>query len=271
VETSGRLVLVTGASSGIGAATVRLAASRGARILALARSADRLEALAEEVCAAGGDVWSYAVDCGSRAKVAAAAGRIVAEHGVPDVLVNNAGAGRYLFLDQTAPEELDQMLAAPLQAALYVTRAFLPAMVERGSGRVVTVNAPIAYVPWPGAAGYGVARWGVRGLHEMLRADLRGTGVGASQVVPGLVSSGYFTHNPGVEESLPPISRFFPTLTPEQVAAAIVRAWEREREYVFLPQRLRLMVSAARLFPRIGERVARAGSRPRTLVDRDPE
>jgi short-subunit dehydrogenase len=255
VDLRGKTILVTGASSGIGAATVRLAAGKAGRVLLLARSAGKLHELAEELAGAEAEVLVFAVDCASPAEVERAAERIVAEVGVPDVLVNNAGAGRYLFFDETEPEEFERMMGAPFFAAVYVTRAFLPAMIRRGSGHVVSVNAPIAYVPWQGSAGYGMARWALRGFHELLRADLRGTGVKATQVIPGQVESSYFENNPGVREAIPKISRLIGTLPPEKVAAAILRACEREREHVFIPWRLRLTMVQARLFPRLTERV----------------
>jgi uncharacterized protein len=265
MDLRGKTILVTGASSGIGAATVRAAVRRGGRAVALARTEDRLRALATELGRESGDVHPYAVDCGSREQVQATADRILADVGVPDVLVNNAGAGRYLFFDETGPEEFERMMRAPFFAAVYVTRAFIRPMIERGSGQVVTVNAPIAYVPWPGSAGYGMARWALRGLHEMLRADLQGTGVKVSQVVPGKVASSYFEHNPGVAEAIPGISRLIGTLQPEQVAEAIMRACEREREYVFLPRRLAATMVQARLLPRLTERIVRLTSRKRPV------
>jgi short-subunit dehydrogenase len=265
VDLRGRTILVTGASSGIGAATVRAAVARGARALALARTEERLRALADEAGHHGGKVLVYPVDCASREEVARTAKRVIAEAGVPDVIVNNAGAGRYLFFDETDPEEFERMLGAPFLAAVYVTRAFIEPMIERGSGHVVTVNAPIAYVTWQGSAGYGMARWALRGFHEVLRADLRGTGVKVSHVVPGKVASSYFEHNPGVAEAIPRISRLIGTLQPERVAEAIMRACEREREYVFLPRRLALTIAQARLFPRLTERIVWQTGRKRPV------
>jgi uncharacterized protein len=262
VQPAGRTVLVTGASSGIGAATARAFARRGARVLVMARSSDKLDQLAAAIRTAGGDAHPYAVDCGDRDAVAEVAERISGELGTPDVLVNNAGAGSFRFFDETDPLEFEQMMAAPYFAAVYVTRAFLPAMIVRGSGLVVCVNAPIAFVSWPAAAGYAGARWALRGLCEALHADLRGTGVKVSQVVPGKVSSAYFEHNSGAEESIPRIARFVKTLTPEDVADAILVAVEREQRLMFTPLALRLMVAQARFFPHLTESLlARTGRR----------
>ncbi len=166
------------------------------------------------------------------------------------MIVNNAGAGRHLFFEETEPDEFEAMMAAPFYAAVYVTRAFLPGMIDRGNGYIVGVNAPVAYAPWPGAAGYAISRWALRGLLEVLRADLRGTGVVVGEVVASKVASGYWEHNPGSEEALPRLARTTRALTPDGVAATIVRAIERERRVSFRPRLLRQLVFLSRLFPR---------------------
>jgi len=261
MQIAGRTVLITGASSGIGAATAVAVARQGGRPILLARRQEQLDQLVAQI---GGDARAYAVDCGDREAVAAAAAKILGEIGVPDAIVNNAGAGRFLFFDETEPEEFERMMAAPYFAAVYVTRAFLPAMIERGSGHVLMVNSPISFLAWQGASGYAAARWALRGLSDALRADLRGTGIGVSQVVPSKVSSGYFEHNPGAAEGIPGISRFVGSLTPEQVADLIVDSIERERRLVFAPGRLRLLVSLSRLFPVLSERLVLATGRRRS-------
>jgi short-subunit dehydrogenase len=262
VRIQGRTVLITGASSGIGAATAVAVARRGGRPLLLARRQEQLDDLVAQI---GGDARAYAVDCGDRGAVAAAAARIEEEVGVPDAIVNNAGAGRFLFFDKTEPEEFERMMAAPYFAAVYVTRAFLPAMIARGRGHVVMVNSPIGFLTWQGAAGYASARWALRGLTDALHADLRGTGIGVSQVVPAKVSSGYFEHNPGAAEGIPNISRIVGTLTPEHVADVIVDSVERGRRLVFTPGRLRLLVFFSRLFPGLSERLVLATGRRRPI------
>jgi short-subunit dehydrogenase len=249
VELRDRSVLITGASTGIGAATARAVARRGGRALLVARSADKLEAVAAEIGSAGGSAAPFAADVGDQRAVAEMAQRVRDEVGTPDVIVNNAGAGRWLFIEETDPEELLEMTAVPYHAAFFVTRAFIDGMLTRGSGHIVNITTPVAYFAWPGALGYAGARWAVRGFSEALRADLRATGIGVSTVVPGKVSSEYFSHNPGTEERIPKIARIMRTLTPEQTADAIVDAIERERTEVMIPLELKLLMLQTRLFP----------------------
>jgi NADP-dependent 3-hydroxy acid dehydrogenase YdfG len=244
------VVVVTGASSGIGAATAREAARRGARtVVLMARSAGPLEEVAREVRDAGARTLVVPVDLADADAVAAACQRVEQELGSPDVLVNNAGAGRWLFAEETPPAEAVQMMAAPYFAAFFTTRAFLPGMLARRSGRLAFVTSPAAYAPWPGATGYAAARWAIRGLAEALRADLHGTGVGVTLFTAGKVSSPYFAHNPGTEERMPGIARLYRTLTPEEAAAALVRAVERRSGEVVVPGLLRWTMRFQRVWP----------------------
>lgn len=250
-----RTVLVTGASSGIGAATAELASRRGATVVLVARRQDRLDEIAARL---PGRALAVACDVGNHPDVAQMADRVLEEVGVPDVIVNNAGAGRWLWVEETSPEEFLAQVAVPFHAAFFVTRSFIEPMIERGSGWVVTVNSPISQWAWPGAVGYGAARWGLRGLDECLALDLRGTGVGVSAVVAGHTDSEYFDSNPGSLDRLPSLDRYFRRLSPDDVAAMIVRAVEEERRHVVEPMPIRLVNATARLWPGLVARVTSA-------------
>jgi NADP-dependent 3-hydroxy acid dehydrogenase YdfG len=136
-----KVVVVTGASSGIGAATAKAMAKTGGRVVLLARSRELLDKVANEIGSSGGKVRGYQVDLADAETVAAVAERITAEFGTPDIIVNNAGAGKWLFVDETTPAEALQMMAVPYFAAFNVTHAFLPAMLKRNSGHLVFVSS----------------------------------------------------------------------------------------------------------------------------------
>jgi uncharacterized protein len=249
MQISGRVVLITGASSGIGAATAKAMAHKGGRVVLLARNQAALNAVVAEIVAHGGEACSYRVDLADANAVDQVTRTIAREIGAPDILINNAGAGHYLFVDETSMAEAVQMMAVPYFAAFAVTRAFLPEMLRRNSGQIVNLTSPACYFAWPGATAYTVARWAMRGFTEALRADLYNSNIQVTLVVPGKVHSSYFEHNPGSEERIPGISRLYPTLTPEQVATAIVRAVEHNHREVILPFSLRLTVLMHRLLP----------------------
>jgi len=263
VEVNGRTILITGASSGIGAATARAVARAGGHAVVVARTKPKLDELVAEIEGAGGRATAYELDCSDREAVAREVARIEQEVVTPDVLVNNAGAGRFLFFEETPPEEFERMMSAPFYSTVYMTRALLPGMLARGSGLIVNINTPVAFVAWPAAAGYASARWALRGLNDSLSADLDGTGVKVTQVVPGKVASTYFEHNPGAEDGIPGMARLVRTLTPEDVADAIVGAIRSEKRLVFTPFMLRVMMLQARMFPRLVRRIAIRTSRPR--------
>jgi short-subunit dehydrogenase len=250
VNVNGRLTLITGASSGVGAAAAKAFARRGGRVLLVARTKSALEQVAAEISAAGGEAHVYPADVSDRSDVERLARTINEDVGTPDILVNNAGSGRWLFVEETDPADVAPMMAVPYFAAFYVTRAFLPDMLRRRSGHIVNMTSPAAYMPWPGATAYTATRWAMRGFNAALRADLKGTGIGVTLVSPGKVSSAYFANNPGSEERIPSISRFYGTLTSEQVGAAIVRAVEREQREVIMPLTLRLTVMLHNVLPR---------------------
>lgn len=231
----GSLVLITGASSGIGAATALAIARGGGRLILLARTQPALEVVAREIRAAGGQAWVYPADLTDPAAVERAAAQIQREAGLPDILIHCAGAGRWLYIEETDPAEAVAMMAAPYFTTFFTTRAFMPALLQRSSGQIVVINSPASWGAWPGATGYTAARWALRGLTEALRVDLHGTGLTVTSVVPGRVLSPYFDHNPGSLERAPQIARLIPNLTPEQTAAGIVWAIEHNRREHVLP------------------------------------
>jgi short-subunit dehydrogenase len=249
VEVGGCLALVTGASSGIGAATTRALAREGARVVLVAREPEQLEKVAEEVRQSGAEAHAVAADLGLHEEVAAAAERVLGDIGVPDVVVNNAGAGRFLFIDETDPEEAVRMMAVPYFAAFFVTRAFIEPMLARGSGTILMVNSPVSIVPWPGAIGYAAARYALRGFTQALRQDLRDTSLHVTSVTPAKVSSAYWEHNPGAAERTPRVEKLAGTMTPEQVADAIVKALRRDAGDVYPPLRWGLIEPFARAVP----------------------
>ena len=230
MDLRGAHVVVTGASSGIGAATARALAAEGAVVALAARSADALEQVAAGIRAAGGDARPYVLDVSDLDAVAEVTGRILAELERVDVLVNNAGVGRWIAIDETDPHEALAMTMVPYVGAFAMTHHLVTPMIGRGSGLIVNLTSPAGFVPMPGSAAYSVARGAMRHFTRALNADLRGSGVRAVLVTPGEVESGYWAHNPGARARVPGISALFGTLTNEQAADAVLRAVRRESD-----------------------------------------
>jgi uncharacterized protein len=244
----GRTVLITGASGGIGEAVARAAHARGATVLLVARSAVKLKALAAEL---GVRAHAYPCDVSSPEAIAELASSIRADGLAVDILVNNAGSGRWVSIEDASADELVAMAQVPYVAALLMTRAFVGDMLTRRSGWIVTVNSGVSRAVWPGAVGYASARWALRGLDLGLKSDLRGSGVGVTEVVFGTVSSDYFSNNPGSEEQLPRIARMVPTITPAQAAEALWRGVERGRGTVIPTAQLKWVAWSSQHMPRM--------------------
>ena len=182
---AGRWIVVTGASRGIGAELARRLAADGARLALLARSRDALTALATELGAE-----PVVCDVGDPAQIERAAEHITAlAGGAPDVVVNNAGIFSIAAAHKTSVEQFRQTLDVNLVAPFAFVRAFLPGMRARGSGHLVTLGSVADRNIFAGNAAYSASKYGLRAMHEVLRAELRGTGVRASLVSPGPVDT----------------------------------------------------------------------------------
>jgi len=185
VPLAGRWVLVTGASRGIGAEVARRLAADGARLALVARSRALLDALARELGAVAVpcDVTDHQAMVDSAARIAQLT------DGAPDVIVNNAGSFAILPVQETSVERFRETLEVNLVAPFTFVRAFLPAMQSRGRGHIVTIGSIADRAIFPGNAAYAASKHGLRALHEVLRAELRGSGVRTSLVSPGPVDT----------------------------------------------------------------------------------
>ena len=182
---AGRWIVVTGASRGIGAELARRLAADGARLALVARSRDALSALAGELAAE-----AVVCDVADPAQIERAAERIeTLAGGAPDVVVNNAGVFSITAAHKTSVELFRRTLDVNLLAPFAFVHAFLPAMRARGSGHLVTLGSVADRNIFPGNAAYSASKYGLRALHEVLRAELRGTGVRATLVSPGPVDT----------------------------------------------------------------------------------
>jgi short-subunit dehydrogenase len=241
-----KLILVTGASSGVGAATVREFVKSGSKVILVARSADQIQSLANEL---GELAVAEPCDAADPKAVEAMAKRVLGKHGVPDIIVNCAGAGQWKTLLEAEPSEVITMMQAPYFAASFVTRAFLQGMLDRKSGVIINVNSPACLVPWRSSVGYAAARAALQGFHEALAQNLAGTGVRSCHAIFGKIDSPYFDNNPGVLNKMPMLAKTVPTLTPEACALQLARLAERPKHRIVFPWVLRIHIEVGRLFP----------------------
>lgn len=187
VPIDGGVVVITGASSGIGAALARLIAPRARCTVLVARRQERLETLAAELAPA--DVRVLPCDLADAGAVAALVQQLLDEHGAVDVLVNCAGLGDIGLFHASEPAKLASMLDVNVRALTMLTRGLLPGMVERGRGGVLNVSSGFGLTWLPFASAYAASKHYVSVLTEALRAELAGSGVVLTHLCPGPVAT----------------------------------------------------------------------------------
>lgn len=177
---TGKLALVTGASRGIGLAVADELRAAGAHVVRLARSLSD---------ASGDRLTDVQCDVTRAGDVDRAVGRLVGELGVPDVVVNNAGIFIIKSLQETTVADFSTTLATNLTGPFLLARALVPRMVERGHGHLVTIGSISDYIGFPGSTAYAASKFGVRGMHEVIRAETAKTGVRTTLISPGPVNT----------------------------------------------------------------------------------
>lgn len=245
----GAVVLVTGASSGIGVALARAIAPRAKTLVLVARRIDRLEQLKEELTRAHAGLTVHACRCdlidqdATRGMIAS----IEAETGGIDVLINNAGFGDLGVFDRAEWDKTERMIALNVTALTYLTHRLLPAMVARGRGGILNVSSSFGLSFLPGFAAYIGTKHYVTSFTETLRLDLAGTGVRVTQVCPGPVRTefndvlGNFT---GAD-----VPRFV-SIDAEHCARAALRGLERGRALVIPGMFIRILMVLNAVSPR---------------------
>ncbi|MET0254345.1 MAG: SDR family NAD(P)-dependent oxidoreductase [Luteibacter sp.] len=216
------IVLVTGATSGFGAAMARRFAQAGHRVIAAGRRHDRLAAMAAEF--GEGVIHPLNLDVRDRAGVDEALAGLPAEWRDIDLLVNNAGLARGLSPAHAADiADWEAMVDTNIKGSMYVTRAVLPGMVARKRGHVVNISSIAATYPYPGSNVYGATKAFLRQFSLNLRADLAGTGVRVTDVEPGLAGGSEFSlvRFGGDEARAAALYDGAMPLTPEDVAEAV--------------------------------------------------
>jgi NADP-dependent 3-hydroxy acid dehydrogenase YdfG len=178
----GRVAVVTGATRGIGLAASRALAARGARVAMLARSTDVLRSLASEV---GGNAMAFPCDVTDAEAVERTLVSVRDALGAPDILINNAGIFEPKPLENVSPDDFARAVNVNLVAAFSLVHAVLPAMRAARAGHLVTIGSVADRTAFPGNSAYAASKFGLRALHEVLRTELRGSGVRASLISPG--------------------------------------------------------------------------------------
>jgi NAD(P)-dependent dehydrogenase (short-subunit alcohol dehydrogenase family) len=233
------VIIVTGASSGIGAATARELSRRGASIAMAARRAEALDDIAADLTRAGGRVLAVRADVASRASIDALVAATVRAFGRVDGVVNVAGVGGAGSLERATDEELAQMVAVNLLGPARLIQAALPFMKHDGSAAIVNIGSIAGEMGTNGM--YSATKFGLRGMNDSLRRELRHKRIAVSLIEPGYIRTPMTAH---VEGALP---------GPEIVARAVASVLERPRRALVVPPSWRLLLLGVRLFPAVAD------------------
>ncbi len=241
-----KTVVITGASSGIGAEFGRTLAARGARVALVARRRERLEELSGEIARAGGVSSVHVCDVSQRGAVEAACGDVFERWGGVDLLINNAGYGRHILVTDQEVDDIEAMMRTNYLGAVYWIQSVLPMMRARHSGWIVNISSLAGAIPQPDEAAYSATKFALSALSEALAYEVAPLGIHVKVVHPALVRTEMFT--PEVLARLPrqAASAF---IEPDAFVAAALRALARGEFSVIIPRRFRLVTLLRALSP----------------------
>lgn len=223
-------ILLTGAAGGIGRELAEALAAKGARLGLLGRTDASVASLDHLVATQRLDAVVIQADLTDASARRAAVWRMVQAYGGLDVLINLAGVLDFRFFDEADPSAITRALQVNVEAPMQMAREVLPAMLGRGSGRIVNVGSTFGSIGYPGFAAYSASKFALRGFSQALRRELQGTGVGVTYVAPRAVRTAF--NPPAVH--LMAERKLMRMDEPSWVATRIVHAIERERNEAYL-------------------------------------
>lgn len=188
---SGKVAIVTGASSGLGAAVARLLAQRGANVLITARRKDRLQALVAEITAAGGIASHHAGDASQEETADTAVFLALERYGRVDILINNAGQGNYKQLVETTPADFDELMNANVRSGFLFTRAAAPHMIAQRSGTIIFISSVAGLAGAANESVYCATKFAQVGFAQALDAELRPHGIKVEVLCPGGIKTDF--------------------------------------------------------------------------------
>lgn len=246
------VVLVTGATSGIGRATALLLVALGHRVAALGRRDERLEELENDCEGLLGDILTIRADVTDGEGMLRSATAALTHFGQLDVLVANAGIGHRGAVVEADWDNVQTVLRTNIDGVLHSVRACVPAMRASGGGHILTVSSVLGPVPAPYSAIYSMSKSAIGSLTQALRMELQADNIWVTNLVLGQTHSEFAQQRLGHSGK---VASKFPTMKPETVAKHIVKALERKKRTVIIRPIDRLIVVGGRFFPHLMDRI----------------
>lgn len=231
-----KVVLITGASSGFGAAAAKRFAQEGCKLVLAARRIERLEEMANEINARAGDALPITLDVTQPAQIEAMVNTALDHYGRIDILFNNAGFGRLDWFERLDPiNDIQAQITVDLLGVIWTARAVLPQMYKQGSGHIINMSSLAGWAAPPLYTVYSAAKFGVRGFTEALRREAAPFGVKVSAIYPGSAATEFQTHIGQNKAKRRFKSPRWLSLTAEDVGHAVVDLAKRPRRRLVLP------------------------------------
>jgi len=251
-----KVVIVTGASSGIGKDTALRFAKEGAKVALVSRSKDKLDTVANEIKEFNQEVIVVPTDVSSKDQVADAVNKVAEKFGRIDVLFNNAGNSEVgLVEDDDFENKLKNLFEVDLMGSVYFTKEILPIMRKQGSGHIMNMSSVVGRKAFPHFGAYSSIMHAITGFTASLRQELRGSGINVSTIHPALTQTPLLDHVK--PEDMPPPFRRFTPIPVEQVSKAVVEGVYHNRVRIIVPFQPKLMLLADAISPKIGDLVVR--------------
>lgn len=248
---AGKVVIVTGASSGIGEATARHFGREGAKVVLAARRADRLEMVAQEIAAlnTGAETLVIQADLSKLEDIQSVVNQTLSKFGRIDVLVNNAGFGRLDWLENLDPiHDIEAQLLVNAHGVIQITRQVLPVMIKQRSGNIINMCSMAGLIGTPTYTIYAASKHAVHGFSEALRREVKPWGIGVSMIYPGGVATEFGQHA-GIKRKTKASTPKFLLLTADDVGRAVVQMVKRPRAMWIIPRLWSVSALLNKLFP----------------------
>jgi short-subunit dehydrogenase len=235
-DLKGKVVLITGASSGFGMDAARLFAEEGCSVVLAARRIDRLQELAASIQAQGGEAFAVPVDVANRDEIEIMVETVIDLYERIDILFNNAGFGRLAWHDNMASErDIETQIRVNLLGVIQVTHAVLPDMLKRRSGHIINMSSVAGWIAPPTYTVYAASKFGVRAYTDALRREVQPFGVNVSGIYPGPAKTEFGQHTGEHPMKKSALRRYFRSMTSEEVAERVVELAKKPRRAVIMP------------------------------------
>jgi hypothetical protein len=240
-----KVVLITGASSGIGKEAAIQFAKKGANVILIARRKQKLEQISDDLKKFNTSSMICECDISDKLQVEKMAKLVLEKYPSIDILVNNAGFAIYGSVSDLTTQEIESQMATNYFGMIYCIKNFLPSMIQKKSGHIINVASVAASFGLPGIASYCASKFAMLGFSEGLKHELKGTGVGITVVSPIMVRTDFFDH-----PSFHKMPKYSPlSLSDKTVASAILRAASSPRLEIIVPSVVRVAVWMKNTFP----------------------